>query len=152
MWQPIDGGDDEHPVFVADSGPLGGEFGGRVWGRKLALRGAADIAIYELDGTFIADCTLPDDVRLCRQVSLLEGKETLTPDEQLEVLARFNELIAATPDDDEEEERERQRTESERNRAVGLLMAVKAALDSGNMPMLRRTGLDIDAFIRSTAE
>lgn len=55
-------------------------------------------------------------------------------------------------DDDAEDERERARTESERNRAVGILMAVKAALDSGNIPMLRRIAIDIDAFLRSVAE
>lgn len=152
MWKPIDGGDDEHPVLVAEKGPYGGEFGGKEWGRRLYLRGADNIAVCEMDGSFIADCMLPPDVRLCRNVSLHEAAATLSPDEQIAVLARFNELVAATPADDEEEERERARTESERNRAVGLLMAVKAALDSGNMPMLRRVGTDINAFIRSTAE
>jgi len=44
------------------------------------------------------------------------------------------------------------RTEAAYNRALGLLMAVSAALQTGSASMLQQVGKDIDAFLRSTGE
>ena len=96
-WEPIDGGDDENPVCVATSGPFSPGLGVREWGRKLYLRGAHNIAICQIDDDFIADCSLPDDVRLCRRVVGDEDALRAARDTALAEAARLRGELDAIP-------------------------------------------------------
>jgi len=67
MWQPIDAPEDETTIVVR--GKVWHQEGSRPWGRMLALQGPNDIQILDEHENFLADCMVPDDIRLCRQIS-----------------------------------------------------------------------------------